>query len=157
MKLDDATEALIARMAGHCVAGRVRVVNRVITGVYDDAMRPFGIRVSQGNILVAVARLGDARPADVCRLLRLEKSTLSRDVELMKKEGWLESDPPGGGRNQILRVTDRGLALLLEVQPAWEKAQSEAVRLLSEDGVNALRLMASRVGFGAKSDRGERG
>jgi hypothetical protein len=87
----------VQQVASECIAARVRMINRVISALYDDALRPFGLRINQGNILVAVARMGEARPADVCRLLRIEKSTLSRDIELLKKEGWVEADPPAGG------------------------------------------------------------
>src|SRR3954447_21656731 len=97
------TPGVVDLMVSGCIATRVRLINRVVTAVYDEALRPFGLRVSQANILVAVARRGEVRPADICRVLRIEKSTLSRDVEVMKGNGWLESDPPSGGRNQVLR------------------------------------------------------
>ena len=70
--------------------------------------------------------MGEARPAEVSRILRIEKSTLSRDVELMKQNGWLESDPPTGGRNQTIRLTTQGQKLLAKIQPSWETAQAEA-------------------------------
>lgn len=124
MKRKRSTPELVDRVACECIAVRVRLINRVITAIYDEAMRHHGLRVSQGNILVAVAKRGEARPAEVCRMLRIEKSTLSRDVELMKQAGWLVSEPPDGGRNQTLRVTPEGLKLLARVQPAWEKARA---------------------------------
>src|SRR3954462_9402686 len=109
MKRDAAaTPGVVDLMASDCIAVRVRLINRVVTAVYDEALRPHGLRVSQANVLAAVARMGAARPGDVFRVLRLEKSTLSRDVEVMKREGWLESDPPAGGRNQVLRLTPAG-------------------------------------------------
>ena len=148
MKRKTSTPDLLDRVAGECIAVRVRLINRVITALYDEAMRPHGLRVSQGNILVAVAKRGEARPAEVCRMLRIEKSTLSRDVELMKKAGWLVSEPPDGGRNQTLRVTPEGLKLLGKVQPAWERAQAETRSLIGDDGVEALCQIASRLGFG---------
>jgi DNA-binding MarR family transcriptional regulator len=141
----------VDRVAGECIAVRVRLINRVITSLYDEALRPYGIRVSQGNILVVVARMGEARPAEVGRVLRLERSTLSRDVEVMKQAGWLESDPPGGGRNQVLRVTPEGLRLLADSYPAWEKAQAEARELLGEGGVEAIRRIAGGMGLGRAS------
>jgi DNA-binding MarR family transcriptional regulator len=152
MRPKAATPDSLNRVACECIAVRVRLINRVITALYDEAMRPHGLRVSQGNILVAVARLGEARPAEVCRMLRIEKSTLSRDVELMKKEGWLASEPPTGGRNQTLRVTPEGLELLARVQPAWEQAQAEAKGLIGEAGVDALHQIAARLGLGKPSD-----
>ncbi|MBV8076558.1 MAG: winged helix-turn-helix transcriptional regulator [Planctomycetaceae bacterium] len=135
------------RLARECIAVRVRLINRVITALYDEALRPFGLRISQANILAAVAYLDESRPAEVSRILRIEKSTLSRDVELMKQKGWLESDPPTGGRNQMIRLTPQGKKLLGTIQPSWEKAQAEARLLIGEDGEAALRQVASRLGF----------
>src|SRR3954469_6510009 len=79
-------------IAGECLAVRVRTLNRVVSALYDDALRPLRLRVGQLNLLVAVARLGTARPGDLCRILRMEKSTLSRDVEVMRRNGWLDID-----------------------------------------------------------------
>src|SRR3954451_12375489 len=42
---------LVDRIAGECIAVRVRLINRVVTAIYDEALRPFGLRVSQANIL----------------------------------------------------------------------------------------------------------
>jgi DNA-binding MarR family transcriptional regulator len=136
----------LAQVASDCIAVRVRLINRVVTAIYDQALRPHGLRVSQGNILVAVGRVGEARPTDVCRVLRLEKSTLSRDVEIMKAKGWLESDPPLGGRNQILRVTTAGIELLDRCRPAWESAQARARQLIGDPGIDALRQIAAKLG-----------
>ncbi len=139
---------LIDRIAGECIAVRVRLINRVVSAVYDEALRPLGLRISQANLLVAVARMREARPADLCRVLRIEKSTVSRDVEIMKANGWLESDPPAGGRNQVLRITPAGLDLLARSRPAWESAQAEAGRLIGAPGVDALKEIAGRLGLG---------
>jgi DNA-binding MarR family transcriptional regulator len=136
------------RMARECIAARLRLINRVITALYDEALRPYSLRISQANILTAVSFLRESRPADLCRILRIEKSTLSRDVDLMKKKGWLESNPPSGGRNQTLRLTPEGAKLLTTIQPSWEKAQVEAKLLIGEDGETAIEQMASRLGFG---------
>jgi DNA-binding MarR family transcriptional regulator len=148
MKREDSPPRLLERMACECIAVRVRLLNRVISALYDDAMRPHGVRISQGNILVAVGVQGEVRPAELCRALRIEKSTLSRDVELIKQQGWIESNPPQAGRNHALRLTPAGRQLLAEVQPAWERAQAEAQVLLGESGVNALHRIAARLGFG---------
>ncbi len=147
MKRKPSSRPTLDRVAKECIAVRVRLINRVITSLYDDALRPLGMRVSQGNILVAVARRGEARPADIARTLRVEKSTLSRDVEIMKKVGWIESEPPNGGRNQILRVTTKGMRLLVKAQPAWEKAQREAKRLIGDEGVKTIHRIAEQLGL----------
>ena len=68
-------------IARNCIAVRLRLLNRVVTNLYDDALRPLGLKVSQLNILIVTARLGLARPAQVCEILQLDTSTLSRSVK----------------------------------------------------------------------------
>ena len=77
-------------VARECIAVRMRMLNRVITRLYDDALRGVGLKVSQMNILVAAAKMGTARPDEVCRRLQLDVSTLSRNVERMKARGYTE-------------------------------------------------------------------
>src|SRR6478752_6870435 len=80
----------VERIATSCIAGRLRLLNRVVTNLYDDALRPLGVRLSQGNVLAVTAQLGVARPAQVCEFLELDASTLSRTVDRMVANGWLE-------------------------------------------------------------------
>jgi len=122
---------LIAR---DCIAVRLRVLNRVVTKVYDDALRPLGLKVSQLNILVVAAKLGLARPAQVCDLLQLDASTLSRTVERMRGKGWLEVVPGEDARTQPFRLTTQGMRLLARAVPAWEAAQRQALDLLGDGG-----------------------
>jgi hypothetical protein len=63
------------------------------------------LKVSQMNILVVVAKLGDARPADVCRILKLDASTLSRNVERIPVNMYIQGTPPGKRR---LTIVDEG-------------------------------------------------
>ena len=116
----------IEQIATSCIAGRMRLLNRVVTNLYDDALRPIGIRLSQGNVLAVTAKLGVARPAEVCDILELDTSTLSRTVDRMVENGWLEIVPDEDGRSQPFRLTDQGRRLMEKSVPAWEKAQAEA-------------------------------
>src|SRR5437870_9975987 len=101
-------QAMMDKVASECVAVRLRMLNRVITNIYDDALRPLDLKVSQMNILVAAAKLGTARPLEVCEYLHLDVSTLSRNVERMKARGWLEVVAEVDGRSQPFRLTAQG-------------------------------------------------
>src|SRR5262245_27294912 len=87
--MDRPTSSSIETIARNCIAVRLRLLNRVVTNLYDEALRPLGLKVSQLNILIVTARLGLARPAQVCDLLHLDASTLSRNVERMRGRSWL--------------------------------------------------------------------
>lgn len=125
-------------IAGQCIAVRLRMLNRVVTNIYDDTLRPRGLKVSQMNILVAAARMGTARPTEVCEHLQLDVSTLSRNVERMKARGWLEVVPDKDGRSQPFRLTSQGRRLLDKAIPSWEQAQERVRNLLGNDVVNQL-------------------
>lgn len=140
----------IDRIARSCIAVRVRLLNRVITNLYDEAFRPLGLKISQANILVVAAKLGVARPAQVCELLNLDASTLSRNVERMQAKGWLEVVPEEDGRSQPFRLTAQGRKLLEKAVPAWEEAQEQATALLGEAGVEMLHKVTRPLGLSAK-------
>lgn len=128
----------IGTVARECIANKVRLLNRAVTAVYDEALRPHGLKITQMIVLVAVASLGSASPGAVGRRLHMEKSTLSRNVDRMRARGWLEVLPTGDGRTTELRVTARGRRLLREVRRAWSRAQERAAELLGEEGVRGL-------------------
>jgi DNA-binding MarR family transcriptional regulator len=137
----------IDTIARDCIAVRMRLLNRVVTNLYDDALRPLGLRISQLNILVVAAKLGLARPAEVCELLQLDTSTLSRNVERMRARGWLEVVPGQDARAQPFRLTAKGNRLLERTVPAWEQAQRQAERLLGDEVVALLNKAAGKLGM----------
>jgi DNA-binding MarR family transcriptional regulator len=132
-----------------CVATRLRMADRVITKVYDDALRPLGLKVTQMSMLVVAEDRGLIRQSEVGAELQLDDSTLSRNLERMRANGWLEEVAADDARVHSYRLTEAGRALLDRAIPAWRKAQTEAEPLLGDDGVQALRRFARERGFGA--------
>src|SRR5262245_5682616 len=137
----------IDAIARDCIAVRLRLLNRVVTSLYDDALRPLGLKVSQLNILVVTAKLGLAQPGKVCDILQLDTSTLSRNVERMRAKGWLEVVPGEDGRTQPFRLSGQGKRLLERAVPSWEKGQRQAAEFLGDDGVALLHDAARKLGL----------
>jgi DNA-binding MarR family transcriptional regulator len=149
MKRKEQTEEVtVERIARQCIAVRVRLLNRVVTKLYNDALRSYGLTVSQMNILVAVSHLGEAKQGDICRALHLDKSTLSRDVERMKTQGWLEKLSGQDRRIGLLRITRQGEKLLKQTFPAWNQAQQQGRTLLREEDVAGLNSAIRALGLG---------
>ena len=133
-------------IAQNCIGVRVRLLNRVVTRIYDDALRPLGIKTSQLNILVVIARLGLARPAEICDRLKMDLSTVSRNVDRMRARGWIEVvDDDRDARAHQFRLSAQGRQLLEKAKPAWEKAQKKAKKLLGQSGVTALVRAVEKV------------
>ncbi len=117
---------------------QLRRLNRVITNVYDDALRSLGVKASQVNILVAAWKLGIANPLKVCDILDLDPSTLSRNVQRMRAKGWLEVMPSDDARQQPFRLTSAGRKLVEKAVPRWQVAQQQAKRLLGDGAIEML-------------------
>jgi DNA-binding MarR family transcriptional regulator len=143
--MDTFVNSSIDAIAKTCIAVRLRLLNRVVTNFYDDALRPLGLKVSQLNVLIVTARLGLARPAQVCEILQLDASTLSRNVERMRAHGWLEVVPGEDARAQPFRLTARGKRLIEKAVPAWEEAQRQAAELLGGEGIALLDRAAGKL------------
>ncbi|HSA66956.1 MAG TPA: MarR family winged helix-turn-helix transcriptional regulator [Methyloceanibacter sp.] len=129
------------------------MLSRGVTKIYNRALRPYGVTVSQMNILVAVAYLGEARQQRICQALHLEKSTLSRDVGRMRSQGWLEEIRGEDGRAVLLKLTSAGKTLLEKATPAWQLAQEHATALLGKREVSALSRAAATLRAKSKADR----
>src|ERR1700752_2110927 len=143
--MDNVKTSNIDTIAKTCVAVRLRLLNRVVTNFYDDALRPLGLKVSQLNILIVTARLGLARPAQVCDILQLDASTLSRNVKPLQAHAWLEVVPGEDARAQPFRLTAQGKRLIEKAVPAWEEAQRQATELLGSEGIALLDRAAKKL------------
>ena len=131
-------------IAENCLAVRVRMLNRIITNIYDDALRPLGLTTSQANMLTAIEQVGPVKQAELADRLHIEKSTLSRNIALMKKRGWVRVLPGEDVRSHALTITTGGRKLLREILPSWRKAQREAAEILGAKGTATIKAVASR-------------
>src|SRR5271157_2148867 len=136
----------IDTIAKTCIAVRLRLLNRVVTNFYDDALRPLGLKVSQLNILIVTARLGLVRPTQVCEILQLDTSTLSRNVERMRAHGWLEVVPDEDARAQPFRLTPQGKRLI-------ESADRAIVLVVGIGPVPAFGAVEENRGEGQRAVR----
>lgn len=122
-----------------CISVRLRRLNRVVTNIYDEALRPLGVKCTQLHILIVAHRLGVARPRDVSQVLSIDASTLSRNFDRMRKRGWLEAvSDETDARLQPVKLTPAGERLLCEAYPLWQGAQKKAEELMGHDAVAAL-------------------
>jgi len=131
---------LAKSVAADCIAYRVRLLNRVITNIYDRALKPIGIKVNQANILTMLSLTDRATSADIARVLLMEKSTVSRTMDRMRRNGWINV-AGGDGPSQIVSVTAEGRKIMAAAHVQWKKAQQRASHLLGDKGVAAVRML----------------
>src|ERR1700754_1762609 len=106
---DDVT----TEISRNCLLTRTRRISRVITGIYDEALRPFGINSPQFSLLMVISRLGAASRAEIGRANNQDRSTLTRTLQVMLSEGWVaEAEHTAGGRNRAIVLTEMGKDML---------------------------------------------
>jgi len=138
----------IKKIAQQCHAVRIRILMRMITKLYDKALRPLDVRVTQVNVLAAISALGSTKAMELARVLCLEKSSISRDLDRLFEKGWVSQELQRDGRSVVLDLTPSGEALLQSILPAWEEAQRAAEK---QFGKETLRVLAVPAEFHWKS------
>ena len=133
------------RITGECAAYRLRVINRAITRIYDEALRPHGIRIAQLNTMVVVMDSGGITPNELSQRMHMDASTVSRNVERMCQNGWLELQSLEDARSHAIHITTRGRRLLRDVAPAWEQAQEATAKILGVQVMRSLWRAVDRI------------
>jgi DNA-binding MarR family transcriptional regulator len=128
----DADRSLALDVSSNCLASKLRLINRAVGAIYDESLRPLGLKVSQVNVLVAISLLGEIRPTELGRALAIDKSTLSRNVERLEAHGWIEPVQDDDARAHRLRVTPSGRDVLRKAYSPWQQAQRRVRELLGE-------------------------
>lgn len=128
-----------------CLLSRTRRVARVVTGIYDQELRSHGLNAPQFSLLVVISRLDGATRSEIGRANSQERSTLSRNLQVLLDNGWV-AETTGGGRRKPIVVSPEGYRLLDSAAPAWSAAQVKARKLLGQDGVASIMKVAEEIG-----------
>ncbi|HLZ79963.1 MAG TPA: MarR family transcriptional regulator [Sphingomonas sp.] len=139
-----ANASFVDEVVRECLLTRTRRISRVITNIYDHEMRSLGVGSAQVSLLATIARLDGASRAEIGRANYQERSTLTRNLALLLKEGWVE-ELPAEGRSRPIILSEAGRKLLAAAAPRWRSAQAEARRLFGDEGADALISVADSL------------
>jgi DNA-binding MarR family transcriptional regulator len=117
-----------------CVCATLRKASRAITQLYDNALRPAGIRSTQFNILAEIHHSREATLVELTERLHLDQTTLTRSLRLLEEMNLLERAPRPDARLKALRLSQAGLATLENARPLWDEVQREVVASLGGAG-----------------------
>jgi DNA-binding MarR family transcriptional regulator len=120
----ESTLGLEATKVCYCLIARKAA--RSITRLYEEHLRPTGLRATQFSILAALSLKGPTPVGELAETLGLERTTLTRSAALLGRKGWLGTDRSRDGREHVLRITDNGQRKLEAALPAWTQAQALA-------------------------------
>jgi DNA-binding MarR family transcriptional regulator len=131
---------LAEEVRGACLGTRVARLHRVVARVYEQALQTAGLSLPQMEILtVLIGATGPVRPAALAASLMLERSTVSRNLALMQKRGWVTvTETSLAGRAMSVTVTGTGVAAFTGASTAWRSAQTSAEAMLGPAAASTL-------------------
>ena len=130
-----------------CTNLKLRQLSRVVTRHYDRFVAEVGLKNTQYSLLSHIVLLGPLRPTDLARQMRVEASTLTRNLQLLIAQGWVRQQAGDDARSRMIEATDAGRAKRTEGQRAWKQAQLELNRRLGAERIVELhRLLDEAMG-----------
>jgi DNA-binding MarR family transcriptional regulator len=124
-----------------CTNLKLRQLMRRVAQHYDAEVGKTGLKGTQYSLLSCVYKLGPLRPGDLARAMKVDASTLSRNLKPMVAAGWLSLDSGSDGRSRLVSITISGREKRTEAQRRWRVAQEGISQLLGEDRVRALHAL----------------
>ncbi len=138
----DTTPRLRAQQATyaseHCVCFHSRRASRLLTQLYDEALRPSGLRATQFTLLLAIRKNAPVAVRELADLLAMDRTTLSRNLKPLDQEGLVTSRPGEDRRVREVRLSPLGHETLKEAFPLWKAAQAKTRASLGADGLLSL-------------------
>nr|WP_145548581.1 MarR family winged helix-turn-helix transcriptional regulator [Variovorax boronicumulans] len=124
-----------------CTHLQLRQLMRRVARLYDAELAHAGLKTTQFSLLTALDKLGPAQPGQLARQLRLQPSTLTRNLQPLVVAGWVVQGPGSDGRSRLVQLTEAGRAKRAEARQRWKSAQLELNRLLGDARVAALHAL----------------
>ncbi|GHJ42264.1 putative regulatory protein, MarR [Streptomyces sp. TS71-3] len=137
----------VDEIARDCLAVRIRLIGRALTSLYDGALDGHGLTIAQVNLMAALGKAGPCPPSRLGDVLQLERSTVSRNLNLLLNRGWVEALSSDAKGIREVALTLAGRAKIESVMPEWQAAQRQARELLGTTGVGEIQRIASSMGY----------
>lgn len=124
-----------------CTNLQLRKLMRQMTRHYDAKMAASGLKTTQYSLLSTVLRLGPVRPSDLAATLKMDPSTLTRNLKPLTTAGWVEVAAGADARSRAVTITAAGRAKRAEAQRHWRAAQDSLNQTLGVHRVVALHAL----------------
>jgi DNA-binding MarR family transcriptional regulator len=129
-----------------CLAGNLRAASRVVTRVYDSALRDTGLRITQVAVLAQVRKRQPLTVTELATELSSERSSVARDVAVLEHAGLVTTTVKSDDRRaREVRLTAHGEQTLRDCAPAWHDAQAATRLAFGEDRVRQLVSLANQL------------
>lgn len=135
-----------------CACANLRRTARLVTQLYEDAVRPAGVTGPQFTLLQALTMAPGITQKRLAEVLGMDSTTLTRSLAHLRKHGWLRSEAGEDRRALRLSLTKAGEKAYERTLPYWQSAQE---RLEQAVGSRHLEKMVDAVIRAAEAISGD--
>lgn len=132
-------------IASTCACFKLRKASRAVTQHYEAALKPCNLKATQFTLLVAIMLAGPVPIGTLAEELVMDRTTLTRNVELLVKDGLALIVQGQDRRIKLLECTEKGRTTLAMAMPLWEEAQRTLVERLGKDNWKTLAQKLTAV------------
>ena len=130
---------------GACYNTTLRKATRAVTRLYDTFIEPSGIKTTQYSLLNYLQGLGPVTMNTLSSAIKLERSTLVRNIDILLRDGYAEIIPGPPPKANTVKITPKGEATLATARPLWEEAQKAVELVLSDEEQVLLRKLLKKL------------
>jgi len=137
--------AIADQIPATCMGLHIRRASRILTQIYDSALRPASLVLNQFTLLVAI-HLFEAVPiTQLAQELFTDQTTVTRNIKLLEKRGLVVINPGADRRIKLVSLTVAGKVTLEQAIPLWEQAQTEVIQHFGQQKWETLLSLLSEV------------
>jgi DNA-binding MarR family transcriptional regulator len=137
-----------------CICASLRRASRAVTQLYEDALRPTGLRGTQFTVLQTLSLAGEVTQGQLGQILAIDSTTLTRTLNIMGRHGWIAKRRGQDRREWRMRLSKAGETQFKQALPHWQEAQTQLRRQLGDELSNNLMQLTQNV-TNALIDKGE--
>ena len=129
---------MCVKLGKSCACYNLRRAARVVTQIFDEFLRPSGLRSTQFGLLVALKASCRVSVSVLAKRAAMDRTTLTRNLRLLEKKDMLRIEPGEDQRVREVTLTETGREILEQALPMWEAAQGHVAEAFGEDRLSGL-------------------
>jgi DNA-binding MarR family transcriptional regulator len=125
-----------------CIVAAMRAATRKVTQLYDEAMAPTGLRVTQFHVLSELDRRSDNPPTvgELAEILTMERSALGQTLRPLERDGFIDlGHDKRDGRRRPVKLTKAGKEKVVRGRRYWAGAHEKFGQFFGDDQLVVLR------------------
>lgn len=126
----------------NCIGLRLRRLSRIVDGYYRKNLIDYDITEKQLAILFLLSEMKKLEQGRIGKVLKLERSTVSRNIKLLEKKGLIKRTPE---YKPEIELTIKGKNIALELIPRWEKTMDELIAKLGDNGMQTINKLELKL------------